>query len=59
MLPNEKKFAILSKRFVFYDTCNVDDITLVNKSSLGAVGEHHAIHAEFNRYYLNFVVVSK
>jgi hypothetical protein len=54
--PHMKKFYILSKRYIGYDTIDASDNTgqVVSEDA-----DIHAIHAEFNKYYLNFVVATK
>lgn len=75
VFPNQKMFGVLSKRFMFYDTnqqsheMSGSDAHLGRGKSTGklasineAYGKQNdlqAVSVQFNKYYLNFVVVTK
>lgn len=54
ILPNQEKFIVLSKRFLYYDTKKKDGLD----SKASGNEEITPIYAEFNYYYLTFVIVT-
>lgn len=52
--PDEKKFAILSKRFLYYDIEELEEALMIGRED-----DTIPLYATFNKHYNNFIICTK